>query len=137
VTDWIRAMAIVETAHLAAFEQILEAKVSGPDAIYSSNDQLGVVLDTEEDEVWFRMALLCDTSIGDIHRVGEQSYVMSPRFLGEVRTQMDHRLFEGSVFPLTAVYLELAHVTALCAINDGLATAGSLFAGHPPALIAV
>jgi len=130
-------MAIIETAHLASFEHVLEEGVSSLDAIYSSDDQLGVVLDTEEDEVWFRMALLHDTSIGDIYRVGERSYVISPRFLGEVRTQMDHGLFEGSVFPLTAIYLELANVTVLCAINDGLAAAGSLFAGDPPALIAI
>jgi hypothetical protein len=137
MSGWIKAVTMIESVHLALFEHVLEGCVSSVEAIYWSDDQLGMILDTENDEFWFRMALLHDTSIGDIHRVDDLSYVMNPRFMEEVRAVMDRGIFRGRVFPLTVVYLELAHAISLSALSEGLVASRSMFGGHAPDLVVV
>src|SRR4051794_37607452 len=83
VTGWINAVAVMEPAHAHGFQRVVEEQVSGQHATYWLEDRLGVVLPTDVDEVLFRLALLHDTSVGEICMVGERNYIMPVQYAAE------------------------------------------------------
>jgi hypothetical protein len=66
----------VETADAPAFERVLARHVSGTDATYETEDHLVVALDTDEDDVWFRLAALDDRTTAEIRPLGGRSYLL-------------------------------------------------------------
>jgi hypothetical protein len=104
---WIGALAPVETADAPAFERVPGQHVSDLDATSDAENHPIVALDTDEDEVWFRIAALDDATIGDIRPLGGRSYLAPVRLRGGVRRWIVEGLFEGAASLLTAVRLDL------------------------------
>ncbi len=78
-------MALVETADAPLFERVLERHVPGTDATYWTEEHLRVELPTEDEEALFRLFMLWDDTVDDIHRVGDLLYLVAPRLSGDVR----------------------------------------------------
>ncbi|TDH58383.1 hypothetical protein E2C06_32820 [Dankookia rubra] len=131
---WINAVAIVETADTPKFVRVLERHVSGADASYWLEEHLCFVADTEEDEVWFRIAALDEITIPDIQQVGECGYLLPPRLSGEVHRWLDEGLFEGRAVALTVVGLELRDDGVLRHLGAALHAERASFMGQPPQL---
>jgi hypothetical protein len=131
---WINVVAIVETADAPMFVRVLERHVSGADASYWSEEHLCFVADTEEDEVWFRIAALDETTIPDIQQVGERGYLLSPRLSDDVHRWLDEGLFEGGATALTVIGLELRDDGVLRRLGAALDAQRALFLGEPPQL---
>jgi hypothetical protein len=134
---WINAVAVMEPEMVEVFERIVEDCVCGLDTAFWSEDRLGVVLPTDEDEVLFRLVLLHDNSIGEICMIGERSYIIPTRYSGEVRRCVEHGLFDAALSPLTLGCLELRDASLLHGITAALAAQPSAFGGYPPHLVVV
>ncbi len=137
MTGWINAVAVMEPTYAHSFERIVEDKVSGQDVTYWLEDRVGVVLPTDEDEVLFRLALLHDTSIGEICMTGDRSYIMPIRYSGEVRRYVDHGLFGAVLSPLTLGCVELKDASLLRGVVAALTAKPAAFGGHPPGIVVV
>ena len=85
----------------------------------------------------FRLYLLGDQTIDDIHRVGDLLYLIAPRLSADVRRCIGQDAFEAAVAPLTAVGLELRDEGVLRRMEAALDAARSSFAGQRPVLIPV
>lgn len=101
---------------------------------YWPEDHLCFVADTEEDEVWFRIAAFDEATIGDIRQVGERGYLLPPRLADDVRRWLDEGLFEGDAAALTVVRLEIRDDGALRRLGAALDEARASFVGQPPRL---
>ncbi len=135
---WIDAVAVMETSDAPLFLRLLGQHVSGLDAAYAPQGEFrGVELPTEEDEVMFRLYLLGDDTIDDIHRVGDLMYLVAPRLSADVRRCIGQDAFQAATAPLTAVGLELRDEGVLRRLEEALATARPSFTGAPPVLCPV
>ena len=110
-------------------EATLMRQVEGQDAIYSATEQLGIVFPTVTDEVMFRLALLGDTTINEIHPLGKRHYVVAPRLSEEIADYMGRNTFEASITPITVGHLELRGKAAFDRIEADLA------AGQTPCVL--
>jgi hypothetical protein len=131
---WIKAVAIVETADAPRFVCLLERHVSGADATYWSEEHLCFVADTNEDEVWFRIAAFDETTIGDIRQFGERGYLLPPRLSDDVHRWLDKGLFEGGAAALTVVGLEIRDDGVFRRLKAALYGARASFVDQPPQL---
>ena len=133
---WIDVVAVVETADAPAFVHVLEQHVSGADASYWSEEKLGFAADTDDDEVWFRIAVFDETTIPDIQQVGERGYLLPPRLSDDVHRWLNEGLFEGGATALTVVGLELRDNGVLRRLGAALHAERASFMGQPPQLAA-
>ena len=129
---WIDALVFVEAPHAARLERLLERSVSGLDATYRLVECMGVELPTEEDEALFRLSLLHEGTMGDIHRIEGLSYAVSARLSDDVRRFLAWGTFDGVAKPLTAALLELRDGSALDRLEEGLEAERPAFDGQPP-----
>jgi hypothetical protein len=127
----------VETADAPPFERLMQRHVPGADATYWTEERLGVELPTEEDEVLFRLWMLWEDTIGDIHRVGDLLYLVAPRLADDVRRCIEQDAFEGAAAPLTLVGLAFRGGGVLRSLEAALDDARPSFAGQPPVLCPV
>jgi len=129
---WIDALALVETADAPAFERVLGRHVPGVDATFEAEDHLMVVLDADEDEAWFRLAALDDTTVDDIRPLGGRCYLLPVRLWDDVRRWTGHGLFEGAASLVTAVRLELRDGRVLRRLDAVLDAERAAFVGQRP-----
>ncbi len=135
---WIDAVAVMETSDAPLFLRLLGQHVSGLDAAYAPQGEFrGVELPTEEDEVMYRLYLLGDDTIDDIHRVGDLMYLVAPRLSADVRRCIGQDAFQAATAPLTAVGLELRDEGVLRRLEEALDAARSSFTGQPPVVCPV
>ena len=131
---WIDAVAVVEAADAEVFERVMERHASGLDATYRTEEYLGVELPTGDDEVMFRLYLLGDHTIDDIHRVADLLYLVSSRLSDDVRRCIEQGAFEAAAVPFTALGLELRDEGVLRRLQGALDAERPSFAGGPPVL---
>ena len=134
---WIDAVALVETADAPLFERLLERHVPGTDATYWTEERLRVELPTEDEEALFRLFMLWDDTVDDIHRVGDLLYLVAPRLSADVRRCIEGHAFEAATVPLTVVGLELRGEGTLRRLEAALDDEYSSFAGQLPVVSVV
>ena len=131
-TGWIDAVALVQATDIPLSVKVLERHASGLDASYDCDDHLLVLLDSDEDEVWFRIAALDETTIGDIHPIGERVYLVPASLSGDMHRWIDGGLFEGTMVPFTKVRLELRCGQVLRQLELALDAERASFVGGRP-----
>jgi hypothetical protein len=92
------------------------------------------VFPTMTDKVMFRLALLHETTMHDIHPLGCRHHVVAPRFSEKVAENMAWNTFEASITPVTVGRLEFRGKAAFDRIEADLAAGQTPFA-FMPALI--
>ncbi len=134
---WIDAAAVMEPADARAFERALERHVSGLDVTHRMGECMGVALATEEDEVVFRLYLLCERTIAGICRVAARTYILAAGLRGEVDRCLAGGAFDGTAAPLVAAGLELRDEGVLRRLAAALDAERPSFADGPPVLCPV
>jgi hypothetical protein len=112
-------------------EAVLRRQVDGHEAIYSTTEQLGIVFPTKTDESMFRLALLGETTMHDIHPLGHRHYVVASRLSEEIADHMGRNMFEATITPIIVGNLELRSKAAFDRIEADLATGRAPFALMP------
>jgi hypothetical protein len=112
-------------------EAVLLRQVDGHKAIYSTTEQLGIVFPTKTDEVMFRLALLGETTMHDIHPLGRRHYVVAPGLSEEIADYMGWNTFKATITPIMVGHLELGSKAAFDRIEADLAAGRAPFALMP------
>jgi hypothetical protein len=116
------------------FVDILERHVSGLDATHWCEDHLLLDLPSAEDEVWFRLACMDETTLPEMRQFGDRSLLVPPRHQPDVHRWITEGLFEASAHLLTIVRVELRDEDVLRRLETALAAAQQSFTGGGPTL---
>jgi hypothetical protein len=78
VNGWVDVAALMDARDAGLFVGILEKHVSGLDATHWCEDHLLVDLPSTEDEVWFRLACMDETTLPQMRQFGDRSFLVPP-----------------------------------------------------------
>jgi hypothetical protein len=137
VNGWVDVAALMDARDAGLFVGILEKHVSGLDATHWCEDHLLVDLPSTEDEVWFRLACMDETTLPQMRQFGDRSFLVPPCHQPDVHRWIIEGLFDASAHPLTVVHVELRNDDVLRRLETALAAAQQSFTDGGPILLRV